>query len=101
MGQHRLTAKRSVTEHPSGRADTFLGGGSNPLEKEGVGWLSFNLIRLLVKLFITGMALDRDMLKHAVTVSNPTKCAGGKKTSRPCILLKVGAIKYSVTTKVR
>ena len=36
MGQHRNT-KRSVTEHPSGVADTFLGGGSNPLEKEGVG----------------------------------------------------------------
>ena len=26
-----------ATEHPSGGADTFLGGGSNPLEKEGVG----------------------------------------------------------------
>ena len=31
------TAKRSVNKTPIWGADTFLGGGSNPLEKEGVG----------------------------------------------------------------
>ena len=39
MGQHRI-AKRSVTDHPSGGADTFLRdpfyAGFTPLEKEGL-----------------------------------------------------------------
>ena len=36
-GGNTASAKWSVTEHPAWGADTFLGGGSNPREKEGVG----------------------------------------------------------------
>ena len=39
-GEGREWGNMLVTVHPSGAVVTFLGGGSSPLEKDDVGWLS-------------------------------------------------------------
>ena len=76
MGQHRISAKRSrlVTEHPSEGADTFLEGESNLPEKEGVGWLSFNLIRLLVSKVVCRYRSDTGQEHLRIEVNGCTLC---------------------------